>query len=343
MCDPHSRNTQHPGISLGSLLIIAAAGGVGGGNFASSMANINTFYPERLKGWALGLNAGGGNIGVAVVQLVGLGVIAYSGAAHPKVVIGIYLPLIVLAVLGAALFMDNLSTARNDTRALRLALREPQNWIMSFLYIGTFGSFIGYSFAFGLVLQNQFGFLPLQAAHWTFLGPLVGSLVRPLGGRLADRVGGAVVTSWTFIAMAAGCVVVILAGNANSFGVYLVGFIALFVLSGIGNGSTYKMIPAIFRAKASARIAAGADERIELRTARRVSSAVIGLVSAVGALGGVLINVAFRQSFLSTHSGTSAMAGFLVFYAVCFGLTWAVYLRPAPVHSSRAVLALAQV
>lgn len=94
-----------PGVSYGTLLMIAAIAGVGGGNFASSMANINSFYPARLKGWALGLNAGGGNLGVAVAQLAGLAVLATAGKGHPRVLLGLYIPLVVLAALGAALFI----------------------------------------------------------------------------------------------------------------------------------------------------------------------------------------------------------------------------------------------
>src|SRR3712207_5063608 len=162
------------------------------------MANINAFYPNRLKGWALGLNAGGGNLGVPVVQLVGLLVLATAGAGHPRIVLLAYLPLIVVAAVGAALLMDNLTTARNQPRALREAAREGHTWILSFLYIGTFGSFIGFGFAFGQVLQNQFAedfATPLAAAQLTWLGPLLGSLIRPLGGSLADRFGGARITS----------------------------------------------------------------------------------------------------------------------------------------------------
>ena len=131
--------------------------------------------------------------------------------------LGVYIPLIVVAALCAALRMDNLRPVRNDTGAALQAVREPHTWIMSFLYIGTFGSFIGYSFAFGLVLQTQFGRTPLQAASLTFIGPLLGSLIRPVGGRLADRFGGARITLWTFAAMAAatGVVVVRLAASSR--------------------------------------------------------------------------------------------------------------------------------
>ncbi|WP_037368868.1 nitrate/nitrite transporter [Amycolatopsis orientalis] len=327
----------HPGTSLGTFVLMAALGGVGGGNFASSMANINTFYPERHKGWALGLNAGGGNLGVAVIQLVGLLVIGTAGATAPRLVLYIYLPLIVLAATCAALFMDNLSSVRGDTKAMREVVRYGHTWVMSLLYVGTFGSFIGYSFAFGLVLQNQFGRTPLQAAAVTFLGPLLGSLSRPIGGWLSDRIGGGRVTFATFGAMALATVVLVVASSTDSLATFTAAFIVLFVLTGIGNGSTYKMIPAIFQVKARAAIQAGADEAAELRNARRLSGALIGLAGAIGALGGLFINLAFRQSFASTHSGVPAFVGFLVFYAVCVGVTWFGYLRKPTVRGQVAL------
>lgn len=195
---------MRPGVPFGVFLLIAAVGGVGGGSFASSMTNINAFYPERHKGWALGLNAGGGNLGVAVIQLVGLLMLSTAGAAAVRLVLWVYIPLIVLACLGAVLYMDNISSVRNDRGAMREVIKERQAWVMSFLYIGTFGSFIGYSFAFGLVLQNQFHRTPVQAVAVTFLGPLLGSLSRPFGGKLADTIGGAKVTLVTFALMATG-------------------------------------------------------------------------------------------------------------------------------------------
>lgn len=325
-----------PGTSLTTFMIVAALGGVGGGNFASSMTNINAFYPERLKGWALGLNAGGGNLGVAAIQLVGLLVIATAGATAPRLVLYLYIPLIVLAALCAYHRMDNLATTRGDTKALREVIREPHSWVMSLLYVGTFGSFIGYSFAFGLVLQNQFDRTPLQAAAVTFLGPLLGSLSRPYGGRLADRLGGARITFATFVAMALATVVLIVASDTGSLALFTTAFVALFVLTGIGNGSTYKMIPAIFQDKAAAAVRAGADEDAERVRARRLSGALIGLAGAIGALGGLFINLAFRQSFATGDGGVPAFAGFLVFYGICFVLTWAVYLRTGQAETSTA-------
>ncbi|MFD5619293.1 MFS transporter [Streptomyces yangpuensis] len=315
---------MEPGTSYGTFLLVAALTGVGGGNFASSMTNINAFFPLRKKGWALGLNAGGGNIGVPVVQLAGLLVIATAGAGHPRLLLGAYIPLIVLATVLAAVRMDNLAPVRNDTGAVREALKDAHTWIMAFLYVGTFGSFIGYSFAFGLVLQTQFGRTPLQAASLTFIGPLLGSLIRPVGGALADRFGGARITLGTFVAMAAATGVVVFASERSSLPVFLVGFVALFVLSGLGNGSTYKMIPGIFQAKALAR---GMSGESAAAYGRRLSGASMGLIGAIGALGGLGINLVFREAFRTSGSGTTAFVTFLGFYALCCAVTWAVYLR----------------
>ncbi|MFF6791627.1 nitrate/nitrite transporter [Streptomyces filamentosus] len=325
---------MEPGTSYSTFVLVAALTGVGGGNFASSMTNINAFFPLRKKGWALGLNAGGGNIGVPVVQLVGLLVIGTAGALHPRIVLGVYLPLIVVAAVCSALFMDNLTPVKNDTGAVLEAVRARHTWIMAFLYVGTFGSFIGYSFAFGLVLQTQFGRTPLQAASLTFIGPLLGSLIRPYGGALADKHGGARITLATFAAMSAATCVVIYASVTASLAVFLVGFIALFALSGLGNGSTYKMIPAIFLAQGHRK---GLSGEAAEAYGRRLSGASMGLIGAVGALGGLGINLAFRQSFQTVGTGTGAFLAFLAFYAACIAVTWAVYLRrPAAVPDTAA-------
>ncbi|MFG3660782.1 nitrate/nitrite transporter [Streptomyces sp. NPDC047706] len=308
-------------------LVIGALAGAGGGNFASSMTNIAAFYPRRHQGWALGLNAGGGNLGVAVVQLLGLLVIATAGDTHPSYVAGAYLPLIVLVSLGAALRMDNLPAPRRERGALREAAGHRHTWWISLLYVGTFGSFIGYGFAFGLVLQSEFGASPLQAASYTFLGPLLGSLARPFGGRLADRFGGARVTFVNFAAMAAGTLVLLVASVSESFPLFVAAFTVLFVLSGLGNGSTYKMIPAQHAREAEHAVASGADAAEAFARARRLSGALIGVAGAVGALGGVGINLAFRTAYAGSGSGNLAFVAFLCYYVACLALTWGVYLR----------------
>ncbi|MBW8738971.1 MAG: NarK/NasA family nitrate transporter [Streptomyces turgidiscabies] len=323
---------MEPGTSFNTLLLIGLLAGIGGGNFASSMTNINAFFPLRKKGWALGLNAGGGNIGVPVIQLAALAIIGASGG--PRVLLGIYIPLIVIAAVLAALFMDNIASVKNDTGAAKDAVKDAHTWIMSFLYIGTFGSFIGYSFAFGQVLTNQFGRTPLEAAYVTFIGPLLGSLIRPVGGWLADKYGGAKITLYNYVGMGAATGVLIAASMAKSLVLFTVAFVVLFVLTGLGNGSTFKMIPGIFQAKA---LAKGLEGEAAAAHGRRLSGASMGLIGAVGALGGVGINLAFRQSFLSYGSGTGAFVAFLAFYAACFLVTWAVYLRrPATAQAPEA-------
>jgi NNP family nitrate/nitrite transporter-like MFS transporter len=322
-----------PGTSYTTLLIVATFAGVGGGNFASSMTNINAYYPQRLKGWALGVNAGGGNLGVPVVQLVGLLILATIGAGAPRLLVVIYIPLIIAAAIGAAIRMNNLTQMSNSKRAMREVSKDRNTWIISLLYIGTFGSFIGFSFAFGQVLQVQFAetfSTPVKAAYLTFLGPLIGSLIRPVGGQLADRLGGARVSFVNFVAMALGASVVLVASLMHSLPLYLVGFVLLFAFSGIGNGSVYKMIPAIFTSKSGTEIINGADPAVSMATSRRMAGALIGIAGAIGAFGGVLVNLAFRQSFLATKSADSAYIGFIAFYAVCFVVTWFVYIRESP-------------
>ncbi|WP_373311519.1 nitrate/nitrite transporter [Streptomyces mashuensis] len=318
-----------PGVPFTTLLLVAAVAGVGGGNFASSMANINAFYPERLKGRALGINAGGGNLGVPAVQLVGLLVLATAGAAHPRLLPLCYLPLIAATAVLAALRMDNLPRGRRQPSVREIA-GDRDTWLLSVLYLGTFGSFIGFSFAFGQVLQVQFHDTfdtPVKAAALTFLGPLLGSLARPFGGAWADRRGGARVTLTVFAAMAAAGALILVAARQGLAGGFLAGFVALFVLSGLGNGSTYRMIVAVHHARARTAVRAGADPAAAEAGARRRSAALIGLAGAVGALGGVLVNIAFRQSFLATGGGEPAYAAFLAFYVGCAAVTYGVYGR----------------
>ncbi|KOT33013.1 major facilitator transporter [Streptomyces caelestis] len=318
---------QRPGTPLWVFLLIGAAAGAGGGNFASSMTNITAFYPQRKQGWALGLNAGGGNLGVAAVQLLGLLVISVAGDTHPAYVAAFYLPLIALTALLAALRMDNVAMVRAEPGAQREAAANPHTWWISLLYIGTFGSFIGFGFAFGLVLQSQFGSTPLQAASFTFLGPLLGSVARPLGGRIADRFGGARVTMWAFAGMAVGAGVLLWAGENGSFALFVAGFTWLFVVSGVGNGSTYKMIPAVFARQAEDAITSGRDATAAFAASRRLSGAVIGIAGAAGALGGVAINLAFRSAYGGAGGGAPAFWSFLAFYGLCAVVLRAVYLR----------------
>jgi len=319
-------------------LVAAAAAGFGGGNFASSMANISFFYPERKKGWALGVNAAGGNIGVALVQLVVPLAVAGAvfGADAAKMLSEssliaraayVYIPVIVLAALCAWLFMDNLTVSTSKLSEQLVALRDRHAWVMSFLYIGTFGSFIGYSAALGLVIKTVFpGVIPY---HYAFLGPLVGSLSRPLGGWLSDMMGGARVTQGAFAVNALGALSVIGAVNARNFAWFLGSFLVLFVATGIGNGSTYRSIPSIFRARALARVSTpgGPTREQALAQGAREGAAVIGIAGAIGAFGGFLIPITFGNALKATGSVVPALSAFIAFYVACLVVNWFFYLR----------------
>lgn len=331
---------QDPTTPYWLLLACAGTAGVGGGNFASSMANISHFYPDSRKGWALGLNAAGGNIGVSFVQLVvpaviGLGVLglgASAGATPDLAWAGwLFVPLIVIATACAWRFMDNLRVARASLREQSQILRRRHTWVISFLYIGTFGSFIGYSAAFPLLIALEFPEVnPLQFA---FLGALVGSLSRPLGGWMSDRVGGGRVTLVNFALMIVAVIGVVAALSAASFPLFMAAFMALFVTTGLGNGSTYRIVPAVFRRDRLAEaVASGADEagiaRAE-RNGRTEAAAAIAFSSAIGAYGGFLIPQAFSRSITATGGPALALSCFAAFYVVCLGVTWWYYVRPA--------------
>jgi NNP family nitrate/nitrite transporter-like MFS transporter len=341
----------NPSTPFWLMALAAGTAGLGGGNFASSMANISFFYPDREKGFALGLNAAGGNIGVSTLQLlipIVLGMPIFNlYLAKPQGPAHIYLqnaglfwyPLIAIAIFGAARYMNNLTSARSTFRDQLVIARRKHTWIMAWLYVGTFGSFIGYSAAFPLLLKTQF---PEMTMNLAFLGALVGSVARPLGGKLADRIGGARVTLWNFVAMGLATYGVIHFVHERSFGGFLAMFLILFVTTGVGNGSTFRMIPVIFRRQHLAAVhGRGAEaERAALVNARRESAAVLGFTSAIGACGGFLIPRSFGASIKATGGAEAALLGFLFFYVTCVALTWWFYARraavaPAPdmVHS----------
>jgi MFS transporter, NNP family, nitrate/nitrite transporter len=370
---------QSHDVQLWVLLVCAATAGFGGGNFSSSMANISFFYPERKKGWALGLNAAGGNLGVASAQLlVPLAIIVGVPAATVKlpeheVRLGyaglMWLPLIAIATFAAWRYMDSLSQARADKKSYVASLRYTQTWVMSFLYIGTFGSFIGFSFALPLVIKNTFPefladhpFIATYLAGLGFMGALIGSLARPLGGWLSDKVGGARVTLAVFAGMAVFTATAIVGVQERSFHLFFGSYMVIFLMSGIGNGSTYKMIPSIFQILGLREsLQAGSDPKDAAVEFKRRAAAVIGIAGAIGAFGGVLIQVVLRQASLNVsalvkaaetpaekvaiaaaHSDWSvpALWVFLVSYVVCAGVTWVVYIRQSASFSPARTLAV---
>jgi NNP family nitrate/nitrite transporter-like MFS transporter len=358
--------SQSHDVQFWVLLGCAATAGFGGGNFSSSMSNISFFYPERRKGFALGLNAAGGNLGVALTQLavplaivVGVPTAAVQLPEHEVhlAYAGLmWMPLIVLAAFCAWRYMDSLTEAKADTGSYVKALGHGQTWVMSLLYIGTFGSFIGYAFALPLVIKNTFPeflaehpFIATYLAGLGFVGALIGSLARPLGGWLSDRLGGARVTLWCFIGMAAFTALAIAGVSDRSFLLFFGSFMAIFLLAGMGNGSTYRMIPSIFAALGRGEAdAKGLEPQRTAADFKRRAAAAIGIAGAVGAFGGFLIQVVLRQASLGVTALVSAaeapaqklavaqahadwsVSALWVFFAAYFvfaAMTWFFYLR----------------
>ncbi|GFE56148.1 NarK family nitrate/nitrite MFS transporter [Geobacter sp. AOG1] len=335
--------------SYSTLLILALLCGLGGGNFASSMANISFFFPKAQKGTALGLNAGLGNLGVSAMQfivplIITTGVFsALCGDPQMCVIKGevrpiwlqnagfIWVPFIALASLAAWFGMNDIASAKASFSEQAIIFRRKHNWLMCWLYLGTFGSFIGYSAGLPLLTKSQFpGINPTQYA---FLGPLVGALLRPVGGWLADKLGGARVTFWNFIVMAAAVFGVLSflphGGAGGDFWGFLAMFILLFATTGIGNGSTFRMIPVIFlteRQRDAAGKGAAAEEQA-VKDANKEAAAVLGFTSAFAAYGAFFIPKSFGTSITMTGGPDAALYGFVVFYVSCIALTWWFYAR----------------
>ena len=332
-----------------TMLILALLCGLGGGNFSSSMANISFFFPKERKGSALGVNAGLGNLGVSVVQFLSPLVVTagifgiFGGEAQTIVKNGqtmqvwtqnaafIWVPWIALTALAAWFGMNDIADAKASFAAQAAIFRRKHNWLMCVLYLGTFGSFIGYAAGFPLLIKSQFPNVNPLAYAW--LGPLVGAVIRPFGGWLADKLGGARVTLWNFIVMAIAVMGVTVflpsAGNEGQFGGFFVCFLVLFLTTGIGNGSTFRMIPVIFLTEAMRGVdknnaAAVAQANKEGNT---LGAATLGFTAAMAAYGGFFIPKSYGSSIALTGAPHAALWCFAAFYLVCIAVTWWYYAR----------------
>ena len=340
---------RDPATSYSTFVLLALLCGFGGGNFASSMANINFFFPKAQKGTALGLNAGLGNLGVSLVQFVVPLVITaglfgtlggepqtWSRGAEVKQMwlqnAGfIWVPFISICALAAWFGMNDLATAKASFFDQAVIFKRKHNWIMCWLYLGTFGSFIGYSAGFPLLIKSQYPHI--NALSYAWLGPLVGALIRPLGGWLSDKLGGAQVSFWNFVAMAFGVIGVLYflpqSGEEGNFYGFLVMFMLLFTTAGVGNGSTFRMIPVIFlneRQRAAAGKGREAEEQA-VRDANKEAAAVLGFSSAIGAYGGFFIPMSYGVSISMLGAPAYALYLFILFYVTCIALTWWYYAR----------------
>jgi NNP family nitrate/nitrite transporter-like MFS transporter len=334
---------QNPETPYVIFLVLALLCGLGGGNFASSMANIAFFFPKSEKGHALALNAGLGNLGVSVMQflvpvVITSGVFGAMGGNPQATADGgqlwiqnagfIWVPFVLISTVLAWLGMNDIADAKSSFREQAVIFSRKHNWLMCILYVGTFGSFIGYSAGFPLL--SKILFPDVNALQYVFLGPLVGALARAGTGWIADRFGGGRVTFWVFIGMIVAVYGVIhfagMAGQPGAFWGFFACFMALFFFTGVGNSSTFQMIPVIMGREVP-RLMPDLEPVALRRQSERESAAIIAFTSAIGAYGGFFIPKAYGSSISITGSPIGALWMFLIFYVICLGLTWAAYTR----------------
>lgn len=332
---------QNPDTPFWVMAMLAATAGFGGANFSSSMDHIAYFFPERDEGTALGINAGLGNVGVSAAQffipfVIGVGIFGTLGG-DPVVADSeslwlqnagfIWVPFILIGVVASYAGLNDIANVDAAFEEQLTVLRRKDNWLLCYLYTGTFGSFLGYAVAFPLLAELAFP--ERSATAVAFIGPLLGALIRPPGGWLSDRLGGARVTLWVFITMTIGTAAVMYALVVGSFWGFFLAFQVLFFASGIGNASTFKMVPVIFRTRHLSWIDDDDQEerRQALNRAELEAGSVLGFSSGIGAIGGFLIPQAFSTSVEATAEPLFALAGFLLFYCSCVVLTWYYYYR----------------
>ncbi|BDH45624.1 MFS transporter [Salmonella enterica subsp. enterica serovar Choleraesuis] len=336
---------QDPKTPYSVFVIISLLCGFAGANFASSMANISFFFPKEKQGGALGINGGLGNMGVSVMQLVApfavsVSMFAMFGGTGFQLSDGSMLFLenaawvwvlpLAIFTLAAWFGMNDLATSKASLREQLPVLKRGHLWILSLLYLATFGSFIGFSAGFAMLSKTQFP--DINVMHFAFFGPFVGALARSIGGAISDRLGGIRVTLVNFILMAVFSALLFMtlpaAGQSGNFIAFFGVFLMLFLTAGLGSGSTFQMIAVIFRKLTMDKVkAAGGSDEDAMREAATDTAAALGFISAIGAIGGFFIPKAFGTSLEMTGSPAGAMKVFLVFYIVCVAVTWLVYGR----------------
>jgi NNP family nitrate/nitrite transporter-like MFS transporter len=328
---------QNPDTPYLLFLVLALLCGLGGGNFASSMANISYFFPKAEKGNALAINAGLGNLGVSLMQFLVPVVITMTlfGALGGQAQVAadgtrlwmqnagfVWIPLIIAGALAAWFGMNDILSTKASFAEQSTIFGRVHTWIMCWLYTGTFGTFIGMSAGFPLVAKLAFP--EVNALKYAFIGPLVGALSRAGTGWVSDRLGGARVTLWVFLAQIAATLGMIGFLSAHSFTGFFTMILALFFVSGVGNASTFQMVPGIMRKAIDAAEPHVAEPQRQAQ-AERESAAVIGFTSAIAAYGAFYIPKAYGSSIAMTGSANAALWGFLVFYVSCAAVTWLVY------------------
>lgn len=322
---------QNPDTPYWVLMLLAFLAGLGGGNFSSFMPSTSMFFPKRMQGTALAIQAGVGNFGVSVVQFVTpwvigfalLGGMAWMGEPQTMTRAGvesqIYLqnaPLVMIpfvAVFGitAWIFLKSVPIKSNFRDQFDI-FKSGHTWAQTSLYMMTFGGFAGLAATFPLLIREVYGSFdgapdPLA---WAFYGPLVGSASRVIAGPLSDKLGGARVTHWAGLGMLVSAFLVTLTvtpTSLDSFWLFVSAMLALFFFAGVGNASTFKQMPMLF--------------------APRQGGGVIGFTAAIAAYGPFVFGMLFAWSFASSGSAAPVFYGLIAFFAFNVVLNWVLYAR----------------
>ena len=322
---------QNPDTPFWVLMLLAFLAGLGGGNFSSFMPSTSLFFPKRLQGTALAIQAGIGNFGVSIVQFVTpwvigfglLGGMAFMGDSQTMTRAGVesqiwlqnapavMIPFVAVFGITAWIMLKSVPIKANFAQQFDI-FRSRHTWSMTSLYIMTFGGFSGLAATFPLLIREVYGGFenapdPLA---WAFLGPLVGSASRVVAGPISDRFGGARVTHWAGLGMVICTVLVALTTNPDtldSFWLFVSAMLALFFFAGVGNASTFKQMPMLFEP--------------------RQAGGVIGFTAAIAAYGPFIFGMLFAWSFASFAAATPIFYGLAAFFAFNVALNWWMYAR----------------
>ena len=322
---------QDPGTPYWMLMLLAFLAGLGGGNFSSFMPSTSLFFPKRLQGTALAIQAGIGNFGVSIVQFVTPWIIGFAlmgGAAfmgdsqtltkagvqsqvYLQNAAAVMIPFTFVFGVSAWLMLKSVPVKANFAQQFDI-FRSRHTWSMTSLYIMTFGAFSGLAATFPLLIKQIYGGFegapdPLA---WAFYGPLVGSAARVVAGPLSDKLGGARVTHWAGLGMLGATLWVTTLTSPtglDSFPMFVAGMLTLFFFAGVGNASTFKQMPMLFEP--------------------RQAGGVIGFTAAIAAYGPFLFGMLFAASFGAFKSATPVFYGLAAFFAFNVVLNWWMYAR----------------
>ena len=314
-------------------VMLALLAGLGGGDFSSYMPSTRLFFPNKLQGTALGIQAGIGNFGVSLAQFITPWIIGFAmfgalaGDSQTMVAGGKvqniwlqnaalwYVPF--LLIIGTVAWITLRSVPiKASFKEQRDIFRIKHTWFCTITYMMTFGTFSGLSAAFPLLIKTLYGSFPgaPDPLQYAFLGPLVGSLARILFGLIADKVGGAILTTITGIVLIIGTLAMVSTGvltptSLNQFPTFVVIMLVLFFFTGIGNAATFRQYPIIFS------------------DSPRQGAGVIGWTAAIAAYGPFLFSTLIGVAITKTGSPVVFFFGAVVFYVIATAINWWYYTR----------------